>query len=546
MKRTYANPSKRINRVKEAKIRLRKRLRAIYKGIATFAQNQRSRDSGPKPRFDLGPSLKRDSVQSVGLENGTIDEIKLRASICADSFYEFLKEFWEVVVQEPLILNWHMEVLCNEMQELAQRVFRGEIKAHDLVVNISPGSTKSMIMSVMFTAWVWVNMPHARIIGASHTEDLAKDLAFKARDVVMSDKYKKYFPHVELRSDANAKTFFHTTKGGWRFAVGVNGSVIGKHAHFIIIDDPLDPEQSYSPAEIATCNRWIKETLSTRKVNKAITPTCLVMQRLHEDDATAMFLKRKRIRWICFPAELTDDVRPVEYRDKYIDGLMDPVRLGKAVLEEAREEGEYFYGAQFLQTPVPKDGGMFKTDRVKALVPPTRFMKVVRYWDKAGTQGGGAFTVGTKIGKDLTGRFWVLDVRRVQLDSFEREKLIKEIAHSDGHDVEVIVEQEPGSGGKESAEATARNLPGYVVRLDKVSASTGGKVNRADPWSTQMNAGNVYVPEGVDWLAIWKNEHKFFPNSKYKDQVDSASGAFAYVHRRKRKARVLGQKDVIT
>jgi predicted phage terminase large subunit-like protein len=160
-----------------------------------------------------------------------------------------------------------------------------------------------------------------------------------------------------------------------------------------------------------------------------------------------------------------------------------------------------------------------------------------RWWDKAGTKGGGDWTVGTLMGLDNEGRFWVLDVIRVRLDSYEREKLIQDTARIDGRDVIVGLEQEGGSGGKQSAEYTAKALAGYRTQIIKVGVSDGDKETRADPFSSQVNAGNVYVPtnqwqgaettgEWIDWAKDWVEELKYFPASRYKDQVDSASMAF--------------------
>jgi predicted phage terminase large subunit-like protein len=88
--------------------------------------------------------------------------------------------------------------------------------------------------------------------------------------------------------------------------------------------------------------------------------------------------------------------------------------------------------------------------------------------------------------------------------------------------VVVYHEQEPGSGGKESAEATIRNLAGFVSMADR---PVGDKVYRADPYSVQVNNGNVYVLRAA-WTDDFIEEHRFYPFSTYKDQVDAASGAF--------------------
>ena len=93
----------------------------------------------------------------------------------------------------------------------------------------------------------------------------------------------------------------------------------------------------------------------------------------------------------------------------------------------------------------------------------------------------------------------------------------------DGCGVRIGVEQEPGSGGKESAQNTVANLSGFSVFLD---SPKGDKVVRADPFAVQVNNENVSMLRGA-WNHEYLNELRFFPNSKYKDQVDATSGAFA-------------------
>jgi predicted phage terminase large subunit-like protein len=112
----------------------------------------------------------------------------------------------------------------------------------------------------------------------------------------------------------------------------------------------------------------------------------------------------------------------------------------------------------------------------------------------------------------------------------ERERIIKGTAEADGNNVVVVVEQEPGSGGKDSAHATITNLAGFSVFADR---PTGDKVYRADPYSVQVNEGNVLLLHGP-WIKTFKDEHESFPGLT-KDIVDAAAGAFNYL-RGKRKA----------
>jgi predicted phage terminase large subunit-like protein len=85
------------------------------------------------------------------------------------------------------------------------------------------------------------------------------------------------------------------------------------------------------------------------------------------------------------------------------------------------------------------------------------------------------------------------------------------------------VEQEPGSGGKESAERSVQMLAGFNVFKDRVK---GNKELRAEPYAAQVQAGNIRLLDGK-WNRDFLDEHETFPNGKFMDQVDAAGGAFA-------------------
>ena len=312
---------------------------------------------------------------------------------------------------------------------------------------------------------------------------------------------------------------------------GVDGDIVGRHADFIIIDDPLNPKGARSELDTISANIFINETLWSRKKNKSVTPMILIMQRLSENDPTGMMLKEwKHVRHICLPAEVTKDLYPKELEKYYVDNLLDPVRHTEKVLQEARDKGEYFYAGQFLQSPIPLGGAMFHVEKIKEEVtPPAKWKLRMRYWDKAGTRDGGAYSVGVLMGLDSNDRYGIIDVQRGQWDTFTRERIIRQTAENDGLGVIIGLEQEPGSAGKESAENTVRRLAGYKVRVDR---PTGDKSQRADPFSTQVNAGNVYMIK-APWNHKYIEELRYFSleNSKYKDQVDASSGAFKYVNK---------------
>jgi predicted phage terminase large subunit-like protein len=494
------------------------------------------------------------TTTSEAVADATISKQELERNVCTKSFYAFVKRFWDVVVPEEPVWNWHIKVICDEMQAVAERVFKGLPKEYDLVINVPPGSTKSTICSIMFPAWVWTRMPTARLICGSYSYSLGMDLSRKSRDIVQSDKYDQLFEDLKLREDQNTKGYFLNQKGGYRYTTSTGGTVMGFHGHFLLVDDPLNPQEAVSDADLKTANDWIGRTLSTRKVDKRVTPTILIMQRLHEDDPSGRMIKshkegKQKIRHICLPAEVFPsdgktpgnirDIQPRRLRRFYVDDpsllgkqvrakLLDPVRIPREVLEEFKAEnvlGEYGYAGQMLQRPVPLEGGSFKVSRIEIL--PVRpawadYVMLFRFWDKAGTAAGGAYSAGVLMGLNKDGHYDIIDVIREQLDTGTREALIKQTAYVDTIRVNVGVEQEPGSGGKESAENTIKALAGFATEIVR---PTGDKETRAKPFSAQVNSGNVRLVAG-EWNKDYLNELKMFPYGKFKDQVDASSGAF--------------------
>lgn len=462
-----------------------------------------------------------------------VNRYNLIRSVSRESFFDFFQYFWEVInPDEPLGMNWHIPLLCNELQSMAERVFRRQKSEYDLIVNIPPGTTKSSIASVMFPAWMMARKPTVRVICASNTDQLSLDLSDKCREVVKSKLYRSCFPEVELRGDRDAKGNWGNTAMGFRMAFTAGGkSPTGFHAHFIIVDDPIDPQKVLSEAEIKAVNGFMNGTLPTRKVNKEVTPIALIMQRLHQDDPSGNRLahwakgKGDPVRHFCLPATLEFEVFPKELERNYQNGLLDPNRLSPSILKPYRDKGQYYWSGQFGQRPVPLGGGMFKTERFVISEAPPEMVSIVRFWDKAATQEDGCYTVGVKMGRDKEGRIWVLDVVRGQWESAERERVIQNVARMDGYHVKIGLEEEGGSGGKDSVRFTTRRLHGYILQSER---PTGDKTLRADPYSVQVNEGNVFLKR-ANWNEDYIDELKHFPTSTYKDQVDASSGAYKMV-----------------
>lgn len=462
------------------------------------------------------------------------------------SLYNFIRCFWAEVSNDEFKPNWHIKYICQELEQIAQQVGQKKPKQHDLIINIPPGTTKTITVSIMFPVWCWTKWYWMRFITASYSSDLSLESAEYSRDLIRSDKFKAIYPELDIKDDKDQKSNFKVVKkyweypgqaprllyGGNRFSTSVGGTLTGFHGHINIVDDALNPKQACSEKELQTANYWMDHTLSTRKTDKASTVQILVMQRLHQNDPAGHILEKnkKNVRLISIPGEIRSyrsQVKPDNLISYYKDELLDPIRMPWTVLQDLEADlGQYGYAGQIGQKPTPPGGGMFKVDHfttTTTMPDPHNVIETVRYWDKAGSEGAGAYTVGVKMCQLVNKKFLVMDVKRGQWSSEERERIIKQTAVADGPLCTVVVEQEPGSGGKESAEGTIRNLAGYSCYADR---PTGDKVFRADPYSVQVNNGNVQVLHS-DWNHDFIEEHRYFPVGTYKDQVDATSGAFA-------------------
>jgi len=475
------------------------------------------------------------------------------------TLFEFLQVFWSEICDDEFKPNWHIPYLCTQLEEVAGRVGRKEPKLHDVIINIPPGTTKTIICSVMFPVWCWTRWPWMCFITGSYSEDLSLESAEKSRDIIRSDKFKMLYPDLDFKEDKEKKSNYRIvvkhrdprgyvckiTFGGGRFSTSTGGTITGFHGHINIWDDPLNPKQAVSEALLKTANDWINQSASTRKKDKEVTVTVMVMQRLHQNDPTGHMLEKrlegKRIHHICLPGEINEyreKVNPPELVSHYINNLLDPVRLPQTALDEMRADlGVYGYAGQVGQFPTPPGGGLFKVDNfqiIDHLPNDTHWVQTIRYWDKAATKDGGKRTAGVKMLRLSNNRFIVVDVRKGQWDVEKRERIILQTAEMDGRDVLVGIEQEPGSGGKESAEGTIRNLAGFVVIKD---LPKGDKEYRAQPYAVQVNEGNVMLLRG-EWNKDFIEEHRFFPNGKYKDQVDAASAGFNLIAGRRVAGRI--------
>ena len=472
----------------------------------------------------------------------------------------FIERFWRSVETSEFTAGWHIDAICDHLTAVSE----GKIKR--LIINIPPRHMKSLGVSVFWPAWDWyAHNPGRRFLYASYAESLSIRDSVKCRRIVDNDTYLRWMRSKEdgkgytaqlqskyrkwrLTSDQNTKIRFDNSAGGYRLATSVGGALTGEGGDFIVVDDPHNVMESESTVIREGVIQWWDEAMSTRLNNPSKGAYVVIMQRVHEKDLTGHILAKNQ-GWdhLCLPARYEGKNRVIstlhftDPRTEENEPLW-PARMPEQQLSELEASlGAYAAAGQLQQNPAPRKGGMFEIDKFQMInvLPTNHVIESVRYWDKAATAGGGCLTAGVLMHKLRTGRYVVSHVNFGHWSWGQREQIIKKQADEDGPDVSVWTEQEPGSGGKESAERTIMNLAGHKVFAHKVSGE-GDKVRRAQPWSSAVLGGLVDLVVGA-WNDEFKVEHGMFPNGKMKDMVDASSGAFIQLTVKKQRAGVWGK-----
>lgn len=453
-------------------------------------------------------------------------------------------------------------------------VLRGKIKR--LMILAPPQHGKSELVSVRFPPFWFAHRPNDPVILCSYAAALATSKSWEARSVVEGLEYHSLFPAIDTDRSSRAKDEWRI--GGHRgglVAAGVGGPITGHGALLGIIDDPFkNYEEAFSKTRRKLVWEWWRSVFRPRIWEGGA--IVLVTTRWHEDDLAGRLLQSQPGRWQVLRLPAVAETQ--QERDKASSrlglplGKPDPLgrepgealcprRYSRAALAEIKEDvGSYVWSSQYRGSPKPPEGNRIKrvwfdiVDRV----PDVEGVLRCRYWDKAGTEGGGAFSCGVKMaavpqGSDAYGdvdrwTYYVEDVRRGQWSAGVREKRIVQAAKSDAtldwrdeDEFEIVhpgppiwVEQEPGSGGKESAENTMARLDGFDAHLDRV---TGAKEIRWEPFIAAAEAKRIKLVRGP-WTWDWLDEVCAIPFSTFRDQMDGSSGALAkLVAKTRRKSR---------
>ena len=463
-----------------------------------------------------------------------MSDARLLRALLRDDLTAFVEKcFTTLEPGTPYRPNWHIQHVCWQLE----RVARGDVRR--LIINVPPRSMKSITVSIAFAAWLLGKDPTKRIMAVSYAADLARKLSVDTRTVMLADWYQRAFRELVFASRQPRTLELITTLRGYRFAAGMNGSILGRGADVILIDDPIKATDAASEAERRRVNEAFDNTLRTRLDDKVKGAIVIIMQRLHEDDLVGHVMGRDDWEVVSIPAIATEDRRyqlsdaPGDVYIRRAGEVLHAEREPLRVLEDIRRaQGSLVFSSQYQQTPLPLEGNIVKREWLRSYAQrPSEFSYIVASWDTASTLSESAdWSVGTVWGaKGLD--FYLLDRIRGRFEVPELRRQIVALANRWGVDQTVVEDGDMGRAIVQDLRRTGE--VGVVLKRPQFD-----KQARFLAQSARFESGQVYAPANAPWYAEWLNELLAFPNGKYDDQVDSTSQALEYLTNRTRSLHV--------
>jgi len=429
---------------------------------------------------------------------------------CQANFLEYVKFMWPGFVH-----GRHHAVMAKKFEE----VVHGNLKR--LIINMAPRHTKSEFASYLLPSWFLGNYPDKKVIQSSNTADLAVGFGRKVRNLVDSEQYDSIFPGIALAADSKAAGKWNTNAQGEYIAIGVGGTMTGKGADLMIIDDPHSEQEARlaqgDPTVFDSVFEWY--TSGPRQRLQPGGRIVIVMTRWSDKDLTGKILRNAS----------GEDWEVIELPAIMPSGnpLWPEFWPLKELMAVKEEIGVYKWNAQYQQQPTGEEGAIIKREswrRWKSEMPPPCDF-IIQSWDTAFTKSERAdYSACTTWGvfslnEDPTDKHIIL------LDAY-RDKLefpaLKKAA------LEGYKEWQPDAFIVEAKAAGAPlvfELRQMGIPVSEYTPTRGNdKFVRLNSVADLFNSGKVWAPD-KRWADDLIEEMARFPNAEHDDYVDSSSQA---------------------
>lgn len=458
------------------------------------------------------------------------DLIAVERELCRRSLAEFAKRAWAVL--EPaaeLKWGWALDAICLHLEAVTDgRITR-------LLMNVPPGSMKSLLTGVIWPAWEWGprGMPEMRFVGTAHEEQLAIRDSRRCRDLIKSEWYQGLWP-VQLSADLDGKREFGNVRKGVRQARAFT-SMTGVRGDRIILDDPISADNANSEAKLEAARIAFTETLPTR-VNSDKSAIVVIMQRLNEKDTSGV-IRDMGLPYVhlCIPMRF-DPARKcstsIGWEDPRTEEgeLMFPERFGEEQVRELEKTlGSYGTAGQLQQNPSPRGGGIIKTPwfRYWTHLPALDFTEMfVDTAQKTGEEND--YSVLELWGRSTAGQGVLIDLLRGKWEAPELLTHARAFWHK--HRLGAFKPRAMRVEDKVSGTGLIQTLRRESIPVIPVQRSKD-KISRGHDAAPFIESGSVLLPADAPWLSDFLAEAEAFPAGAHDDQLDPMFDAIEVIQR---------------
>jgi len=444
-------------------------------------------------------------------------KIALEREKCQDSFMSYVKKMWP-----GFIHGRHHAVLAKKFEDIAS----GKIKR--LAISLPPRHTKSEFGSFLFPSWFLGKFPNKKVMQASNTGELAVGFGRKVRNLVMGEQYAEVFPDVTLRQDSKAAGRWSTNKDGEYFAIGVGGTMTGRGADLVIIDDPHTEQEAalaaHDPSVYDKSYEWYTSGPRQRlQPNGAI---IIIATRWSERDLIGRVIQ-----------DSVERGRPDEWDVVELPAIMPsgnslwPEFWPLDQLEALKEElSPAKWNAQYQQQPTGEEGAIIKREwwNIWTKEDPPRCEFIIQAWDTAFTKNERSdFSACTTWGifymnEDSN------DTHMILLDSFQKRMEFPELKEkARSHYLEwepddCIIEAKAAGASliQELNQQADLFVRGYTPSRGTRQQSND-KISRMNTVAPIFQSGKVWAPD-TRWARELIDQMAAFPNAAHDDLADTA------------------------
>lgn len=444
---------------------------------------------------------------------------KVEAELSKRSLAYFVKKAWPIL--EPTttyVPGFHIDAICSALEA----VTRGEIR--NLVINMPPRHMKSLLVSVFWPVWVWLNKPSARWLFSSYAADLSIRDSVKCRRLITHPWFMARFSDCfKLTGDQNQKEKFENDKTGYRIATSVGGRGTGEGGDFIVVDDPHKVGEAESKPVREGVLAWWDEEMSSRGNDPKTVAKVIVMQRVHQADLTGHVLFQGGYDHLCLPAEY-DGPRSflsTGWTDprKSFGELLWPDRFGYSELKEAKLRlGSRGAAGQLQQRPAAEEGDIIKRAWIQRYQePPERYEEHLISVDATFTGKSTSDFVAIQVWSRYGARKWLRHRVKKQLGITETIRALLEVTELFPEATLKLIENK--ANGPALEDLLKLKVSGLVLWEPE-----GDKVARMNAVAPQFEAGNVFIPADPSYDE-YIDELCTFPNAANDDESDATSMA---------------------